>query len=109
MKRKTARTASEPSGRVPADPLCRRFCPPDAARRARRPLALPILFSAIVFFILLITSAIIVLVSVILLQTGTLNFATVSLHEPFVPFALAAACQRDRRHGGIARHQPRAA
>jgi len=87
MKRKLRRENAGASGAAETEPKRSCFCP-DAEHRARRPLALPILFSTIVFLILLITSAIIVLVSVILLQTGTLNLAKVSRHDPFVPFAL---------------------
>jgi len=51
-------------------------------------LILPVLFSVIVFIIFLITSAIIMLVSVILLQSGAINLAKLSRQEPIVPFAL---------------------
>lgn len=88
MKRKSAQHAPDPSGATPAAKP-KTGCPcPDAEHRAHRAFALSVLFSLIVFFILLITSAIIVLVSVILMQTGTLNLAKVSRQEPFVPFAL---------------------
>ncbi|MEN6420283.1 MAG: HAMP domain-containing sensor histidine kinase [Clostridiaceae bacterium] len=51
-------------------------------------LLLPVLFSAIVFFIFLITSAIVMLVSAILLQTGTISLTNFSRQEPIVPFAM---------------------
>ena len=54
-------------------------------RTPRSRFGLPLLFSAVVFMILMITSAIIVLVSLILMQTGTVNFARLSRQEPFVP------------------------
>lgn len=46
------------------------------------------LFSALVFFIFLITSAIIMVVSAILLQTGTITLAKISRQEPIIPFAM---------------------
>ena len=51
-------------------------------------LLLPVLFSVIVFIIFLITSAIVMLVSAILLQTGTINLVKISRQEPIVPFAM---------------------
>ena len=51
-------------------------------------LLLPVLFSVIVFIIFLITSAIVMLVSAILLQTGTISLVKISRQEPFVPFAM---------------------
>lgn len=46
------------------------------------------LFSVIVFFIFLITSAIVMLVSAILVQTGTISLVKISRQEPIVPFAM---------------------
>lgn len=51
-------------------------------------LGLPLLFSAVVFIILLISSAIIVLVGVLLIRADILNIAKLSRHEPFFPIFL---------------------
>ncbi|HWP22507.1 MAG TPA: HAMP domain-containing sensor histidine kinase [Candidatus Cryosericum sp.] len=51
-------------------------------------LLLPVLFSVIVFIIFLITAAIVMLVSAILLQTGTISLVKISRQEPIVPFAM---------------------
>ena len=63
-------------------------CPIEKKHPSRGRLMLPVLFSAIVFFIFLITSAIVVIVSLILLKTGTINLTKLVRHEPIVPFVM---------------------
>lgn len=57
-------------------------------RRPRGRFALPFLFTAIVFLILLITAAIVIGISLILLQTGTISFVNIARHAPVVPVVI---------------------
>ncbi len=57
-------------------------------RRPRGRFALPLLFTAIVFFILLITAAIVMGISLILLQTGTIGFMSIARRAPAVPIVI---------------------
>ena len=54
-------------------------------KRPRARFALPLLFTAIVFTILLITATIVMGISLILFQTGAVSFVSIARHAPIVP------------------------
>ena len=54
-------------------------------RRPRGRFALPLLFTLIVFTILLITAAIVMAISLILFKTGAISFGDIARHTPVVP------------------------
>ena len=51
----------------------------------RQRVGLPVLFSAIVFAILLITSLIILVIGILLIRMNAINIAKISRHEPLLP------------------------